>query len=76
MTMRGSCLCGAVHYEFSGSLNFMGHRHCSMCRKSHGAAFATWGIINPNQFVGSKASWHAIADTLPQWEQWPPGMGA
>jgi hypothetical protein len=50
MTMRGSCLCGAVNYEISGSLNFIGNCHCSMCRKSHGAAFATWGIIDGNQF--------------------------
>jgi hypothetical protein len=25
-------------------------------------------------FVGSKASWYGIADALPQFEEWPPGM--
>ncbi|GAB2607166.1 GFA family protein [Ramlibacter solisilvae] len=50
MAMRGSCLCGAVSYEITGSFKFMGNCHCSMCRKSHGAAFATWGIISPDQF--------------------------
>jgi hypothetical protein len=25
-------------------------------------------------FVGSKAAWYEIADTLPQFDQWPPGM--
>jgi hypothetical protein len=104
-----------------------------MCRKAHGAAFATWGIINPDQFrwtsgeelvqayesspgrqrcfcgrcgsalvsthagtvaevvvgtldgdpgmpprehifVGSKAPWYEIADTLPRFDEWPPGM--
>ena len=46
---RGSCLCGAVTYEVSGSFIHIGNCHCSMCRKSHGAAFATWGIIDPQQ---------------------------
>ena len=133
MALTGGCLCGAVTYEITGALKFMGNCHCSMCRKSHGAAFATWGIIDPAQFrwtageehvqgyesspgrqrcfcrkcgsplvathsgavgevvagtldgdpgtrprehifVGSKAPWYAIADALPQFEQWPPGM--
>jgi hypothetical protein len=50
MTIKGSCLCGAVRYEIDGCFEAIGHCHCSMCRKSHGAAFATWGIIKPDQF--------------------------
>lgn len=131
--MRGSCVCGAVSYQITGSFKMMGNCHCSICRKSHGAAFVTWGIIDPNQFrwasgeelvqgyesstgrkrcfcskcgsalvsihsgsvgevvvgtidgdpglrptehifVGSKAPWHEITDSLPQFEEWPPGM--
>ena len=104
-----------------------------MCRKAHGAAYATWGILKPGQFrwvtgedfvvhhesspgrtrcfcrrcgsplasahagtvgevvigtvdgdpgarprehifVGSKALWHDITDSLPQHEAWPPGL--
>jgi hypothetical protein len=132
MSVKGSCLCGSVRYEVTGPLEFVGHCHCSMCRKSHGAAFVTWGILKPGQFrwasgeesvqtyesapgttrcfcrkcgsplasaesgtvgevvvgtldgdpgarprehifVGSKASWHDITDSLPQHEEWPPG---
>ena len=50
MAIRGSCLCGAVGYEITGSFIVMGHCHCPMCRKSNGAVFATWGIINSDQF--------------------------
>ena len=50
MAIRGSCLCGAVSYEIIGSFKTMGNCHCSICRKSHGAAFATWGIIDSDQF--------------------------
>lgn len=40
--IRGSCLCGAVRYEVTGPFIESHHCHCSMCRKSHGAAFATF----------------------------------
>jgi hypothetical protein len=133
VTIRGSCLCGLVSYEITGSFRGSGHCHCSRCRKSHGAAFATWAHVDPEQFrwisgvesieryesspglercfctkcgsplvathsgkvrevvlgtvdgdpgvrpsehifVGSKAPWYEIADALPQFEKWPPGM--
>jgi hypothetical protein len=38
---RGSCLCGDVAWEAAGPLQLMSHCHCSMCRKSQGAAFGT-----------------------------------
>lgn len=134
MAIAGSCLCGAISYEITGSFEAIGHCHCSMCRKSHGAAFATWGMIKPEHFrwtagvelveayesspararcfcgkcgaplvsthsgkvtevvlgsvdgdpgarprehifVRSKAMWFEIADALPQFEEWPPGLG-
>lgn len=51
MTMTGSCLCGTERYAITGAFATAGHCHCSMCRKAHGAAFATWGILgDPQQF--------------------------
>ena len=40
--IEGSCLCGAVRFEVEGSFAEAHHCHCSQCRKSHGAAFATY----------------------------------
>jgi hypothetical protein len=40
--VQGSCLCGNVRYEVNGPFEVMSHCHCSMCRKHHGAAFATF----------------------------------
>jgi hypothetical protein len=133
VAISGSCLCGAVRYEITGSFEAAGHCHCPMCRKSHGAAFATWAFVDPHQFrwtsgeefleryasspgrercfcrkcgsplvsthsgqitevvletvdgdpgvrprehifVGVRAPWYEITDTLPQYEEWPPGM--
>lgn len=39
--VSGSCLCGTVTYEARGPFSLMVNCHCSICRKHHGAAFAT-----------------------------------
>ncbi|WPN56047.1 GFA family protein [Pseudomonas sp. P9_31] len=44
-TFQGSCLCGAVEYQLSKSPKALSHCHCSQCRKSHGAAFASYGSV-------------------------------
>src|SRR6201996_5923209 len=40
--IHGSCLCGSVRYDINGPFEVMSHCQCSMCRKNHGAAFATF----------------------------------
>ena len=42
MPLTGSCLCGDVAFEVTGPVEALSHCHCSMCRKSHGAAFASF----------------------------------
>jgi hypothetical protein len=131
----GACLCGTVRYELDGPLTMMMHCHCSMCRKHHGAPFATFvaaalsgfrwlgdedaiaeyasseqgvrshcrhcGSVTPmllpqaglavvpagnldgdlglkpqaHMFVGSKAAWYTITDSLPQHAAMPPEFG-
>src|SRR5579871_5294264 len=39
---QGQCLCGTVRYEVDGPFESMMNCHCSMCRKHHGAPFATF----------------------------------
>lgn len=43
--LTGSCLCGAIRYEVSTIAGQVGHCHCSMCRKAHGAAFGTYATV-------------------------------
>jgi hypothetical protein len=124
-----------VRYEIDGPFTAMMHCHCSMCRKQHGAPFATFvaaglsgfrwlggedaiasyasseqgvrshcrhcGSVTPmllpqaglalapagnldgdlgvrpqaHMFVGSKAVWHTITDSLPQHAAVPPEFG-
>jgi hypothetical protein len=49
--MRGSCLCRGVCYEVRGPVSRVTQCHCSMCRKAHGAAFATYGRVERKDFV-------------------------
>ena len=50
MAITGGCLCGQVRYEVTGPLFNADHCHCSMCRRQHGAAFATYAEFNPGDF--------------------------
>ena len=42
---KGSCLCGTVQYDTGGAIEGIDHCHCSMCRRSHGSAFSTYGRV-------------------------------
>jgi hypothetical protein len=48
--IKGRCLCGDVQFEITGQLGDMTHCHCGMCRKSHGAAFATYANVPAEGF--------------------------
>jgi hypothetical protein len=42
--VRGGCQCGAVRYAVTAPALAVYHCHCSMCRKLHGAVFASFAI--------------------------------
>ncbi len=42
--LTGSCLCGAIQFQFEDVPGRVLNCHCSLCRKSHGAAFATLAV--------------------------------
>jgi hypothetical protein len=48
--LKGSCLCGGVGYQVDGEIGPMAHCHCSMCRKHHGASFATFVGVERSRF--------------------------
>ncbi len=57
--IKGGCQCGNVTYESDGEISDLSHCHCSMCRKLHGAAFATFAGVARDGF-----RWSAGEDTL------------
>lgn len=48
--LTGSCLCGDIAFEIDGPIDDIAHCHCSMCRKFHGSAFATYAGAAPDHF--------------------------
>lgn len=41
-TLSGGCLCGAIRFEADGDASIVTNCHCSMCRRSSGAAFLSY----------------------------------
>ena len=45
----GSCLCGAVEFEYDGPSLWCAHCHCTLCQRAHGAPLVTWvGVTEQN----------------------------
>ena len=73
--LTGSCLCGDIAFAIDGPIETMANCHCSMCRKFHGSAFATFGTTAPEHFkwvrgdaTGSGLTGHrprATGDSVP-----------
>ena len=51
LMITGRCECAKVQYQVEGELKDFCHCHCSICRRIHGAAFATWGGISRDKFT-------------------------
>ena len=52
--VKGSCLCGEIEYEVELVDGKVFNCHCSQCRKSHGAAFATQAFAKGETLKFSK----------------------
>jgi hypothetical protein len=50
VSVRGSCLCGAVRYEATGTAAAFDLDHCSRCRKASGSAFKAELIFRQAEF--------------------------
>jgi len=49
--LKGSCLCGSITFELSGSLGKIAMCHCSQCRKAQGTPFATNSPVESKEFT-------------------------
>jgi hypothetical protein len=50
VTLKGSCLCGAVRYEVDRLDTPIGLCHCTTCRKAHAAPYAPTARVMRDQF--------------------------
>lgn len=53
-SLTGGCQCGAVRYRLATPALEVNHCHCSMCRKIHGALFASFARVAAPAFVLEK----------------------
>ncbi len=51
---EGGCLCGHIRYRIEGDFLHVCHCHCSLCRRSSGAAFLTWVAYPAGAFAFTK----------------------
>lgn len=63
LTLRGSCLCGAVRYEVASELRRFYHCHCQRCRKATGAGHSTNLMVE-----GGKVKWLQGEDRLTRFD--------
>lgn len=52
----GGCLCGAVRYRTRGAPAWVAHCHCTSCRRTTGAAFATYAGFKRLNFAYVKGA--------------------
>ena len=48
--IEGSCLCGAIRYQYDGEIEEIALCHCAQCRKAQGSAFAANSPIAAARF--------------------------
>lgn len=89
--LSGSCLCGAVEFNYSGPVHSLQACHCKRCRKFYGSAFGPIAIIDREGFafargeesIASYASSERVnryfcrtcGSPLPMVEEWDPLVG-
>jgi len=66
MTLRGSCLCGAVRYRIDRLDGAIEHCHCRTCQKAHASACATTARVEREHF-----RWEAVGDAVLGYESSP-----
>jgi hypothetical protein len=54
-TYKGSCLCGGVTFSVDSFSDQAANCHCTMCRKFHGASFATLVGVSGLNWLSGKA---------------------
>ncbi|PCJ14996.1 MAG: aldehyde-activating protein [Gammaproteobacteria bacterium] len=48
--IKGSCLCGEVHYEFDGVIDEVAICHCDQCKRAQGTPFVTNAPVEEKRF--------------------------
>jgi hypothetical protein len=61
--LTGGCFCGFVRYESDGEPFDEANCHCSVCRRTSGAAFVTWCSVPRRAFRWSSGQASSFASS-------------
>ena len=61
---KGSCLCGDIRFEVSGTLEPAIACHCTQCRKQTGHYFASSDVPRAALKVSGNVSWYASSEKV------------
>ena len=65
--LSGGCQCGTVRYTIYEPARSTDHCHCSMCRKIHGALFASFSQVSEDKFTVDRGKENLVNfDSSPQ----------
>ena len=56
VVLEGGCQCGAVRYRASAQPRWIGHCHCRMCQKAHGAPVVSWFAVPAEHVTFTKGT--------------------
>jgi hypothetical protein len=62
-TVTGACFCGAIGYSIAYKDHPIVNCHCTMCRRTSGAAYVTWAIIENDDFSFSRGNPKTLASS-------------
>ena len=74
--IEGGCLCGAIRYRIDGPLTWVGHCHCSLCRRASAAPVVTWCTVAADDFTLTRGTPKAFRATSVATRQFCPDCGS
>ena len=74
-SIEGGCLCGAIRYRIDGPFTWVGHCHCSLCRRASAAPVVTWCTVAAKDFTVTTGAPKAYRATAVATRQFCPQCG-
>jgi len=62
MMIKGSCLCGDIHFETGAEPQGASMCHCSQCRKQSGGIWSSAYVADSDLTITGPVSWYAASD--------------
>lgn len=63
MSLKGSCLCGAIRFEATGEPQGISVCHCGQCRRMSGHLWSSAYVKDDELAIVGEPQWYASSDT-------------